>query len=258
MSMSLADLERHLSLPRFNKYRTIASSDAEALCLYIWNMELSECLQPSLHMLEVVLRNSIHAAAIGQFGRHDWFRNPATLALLPAEVRGLNQARDQIWQADGYDTRRIAAGLDPTPPLPAPDRHLAALTLNFWVALFKSPYRRELWSNIPATAATPARANLLPTVFPYATLRERQQYDMRDRLVLIRDFRNRISHHEPIWNWAKPHRGVPDVAAQYRLILRVLRWISPASVALLSLVDRFPAAHARGYHHYLPHISLAP
>lgn len=256
MNMSLADLERNLSLPRLDKYRGSASSDAEAICLYVWNMALSAALQPAIHALEVTLRNSIHASAIAWSGQHDWFRNPAWLSLQSKEQRMLDQAKEQLWIADGHDLRALRAAGAPMPPLPPIDKHVAALTLGFWVALFGRPYRRMLWSNLVATATQPARRNLLPDVFPKATRAQRQQIDMHDRLRRIRDFRNRVSHHEPIWNWEKRAEGIANVEEQYQEILRVIGWISPASAALLGMVDTFPATYAHGHQHYLATISL--
>lgn len=258
MSMSLADLERNLSLPRLNKYRSSAASDAEAMCLYVWNMALSAALQPAIHALEVTLRNSIHAAAIAWSGQHDWFRDPAWLNLQAKEQRMIDQAKEQLWIADGHDLRALRATSAPMPPLPSTDKHIAALTLGFWVALFGRPYRRMLWSNLAATATQPARKNLLIDVFPNATLAQRQQVDMHDRLRRIRDFRNRVSHHEPIWNWAKPAEGIADVQAQHQELLRVIGWISPASATLLGMADHFPTTYGHGHTHYLASVTLTP
>lgn len=246
MSISLTDVERNLSLPRLAPYRLNAGNDAEALCLYLWNMELSQALQPALHAIEVTLRNSIHAAGVAQFGVDDWFRNPTILVLQNREQRMLDQAVEQLWHADNYNVRRIKQGLDPAPPLPPVGKHIAALTLGFWGNLFSTPYKRQLWSTIPP------RHNLLPLVFPHATKAQRQQHLLRQKPVRIRDFRNRVSHHEPIWSWPA------TVDGQHREIMEVVGWISPATVALIGLIDQFPALHHRGHRHYLTLLSLAP
>lgn len=244
MGISLADVERNLSLPRLAPYRLHASDDAEALCLYLWNMELSQALQPAMHAIEVTLRNSIHAAGVAQFGADDWFRDPNTLTLHNREQRMLDQAVEQLWHADRHDVRRIKLGLDPAPPLPTVGKHIAALTLGFWVNLFNTPYKRQLWSAIPP------RRNLLPLVFPHATKAQRQQRLLHQKLVRIRDFRNRVSHHEPIWNWPA------TVDRQYREIMEVVGSISPATTVLVGLIDQFPALHRRGHRHYLTVLSL--
>lgn len=246
MSISLADLERSLSLARLSPYRRAAADDREAIGLYLWNMDLSQALQPSLHAIEVAFRNSIHAAGSAQFGAFDWFRDPAHLNLLSRERRMLDGAVDQLWQAGGHDVRRIRQGRLPAPPLPGVDDHIAALTFGFWVALLNAPYRRELWS------AADGRRNLLPVVFPRAGRPNRQQHLLYPRFDRIRRLRNRVSHHEPIWNWQ------PSLQAEHQELLQVLGWISPAMRALVALIDQFPAVHARGYQHYLAGLTLVP
>jgi len=170
----------------------------------------------------------------------------------------LDTTTTPLWIADCHDLRALRAAGLPMPPLPSTDKHLAAMTLGFWAALFGRPYRRMLWSNLPATATQPARKNLLEDVFQHATLAQRQQIPMSDRLRRIRDFRNRVSHHKPIWNWEKPAEGIANVEEQYQEILRVIGWISPASASLLRMVDVFPATYAHGHHHYLAGISITP
>lgn len=258
MNLRLSDLDRHLSIPRLAKYRSNAKDDTEALCLYLWNIELSEALQPTLHALEVTLRNSIHAAAITAFGVHDWFHQPTIVPLLTREQAMLDHATEQLWRAGKHNVGRIKQGLAPRPPLPAPDKYIAALTLGFWVALFGTPYRPYLWSDLPPSSPYGARKNLLARVFSRASRSERQQHRMHARLVDIRDFRNRISHHEPIWNWERKAGNIYTVEDQYHEMLKVVRWISPSTLAMLKLIDRFPQVYAHGPGHYLGEITLVP
>ena len=81
---------------------------------------------------------------------------------------------------------------------------------------------------------------------------------MHPRLVDIRDFRNRVSHHEPIWNWQRPLGNIHTPEDQYKEMLKVVSWISPGTLAMLSMIDRFPDVYAHGPRHYLKNITLVP
>ncbi|KPQ18393.1 MAG: Abi-like protein [Rhodobacteraceae bacterium HLUCCO18] len=49
------------------------------------------------------------------------------------------------------------------------------------------------------------------------------QSEFHDRCEVVREFRNRISHHEPIF--------MRDLTADYSKCLELLRWIGPAKAA---------------------------
>ena len=64
-----------LSSERIGAYRDRMSEDGDAnlFAHYAWNIALSESLYPSLQILEVVLRNSIHQAVCQDCGQTDWY-----------------------------------------------------------------------------------------------------------------------------------------------------------------------------------------
>ena len=59
----------------------------------------------------------------------------------------------------------------------------------------------------------------------------------------FRKLRNRVFHHEPIWNHS-------DLAATHQEMLNVAGWISPEMKLLLQTIDRFPAVYSQGVAHY--------
>ena len=71
---AFADLEHALSLERFGRYLAWANGDrTRAVELYTLNTRVSESLYTPLQMLEVTLRNRIHA--VMQDAHHEtWFR----------------------------------------------------------------------------------------------------------------------------------------------------------------------------------------
>jgi len=98
MSMSLADLERNLSLPRLNKYRSSAASDAEAMCLYVWNMALSAAFQPAIHALEVTLRNGCVRIGTSLAARERAGRGEASASAHRAAASSAMTAAQRSWK----------------------------------------------------------------------------------------------------------------------------------------------------------------
>jgi hypothetical protein len=68
------------------------------------------------------------------------------------------------------------------------------------------------------------------------------------KLQRIREIRNRIAHHEPIWD--------RDVAGTYDTLLEVLGWMSPKMVAATTSLDSFPIVVAGGAESFRPQAEL--
>ena len=108
-----------------------------------------------------------------------------------------------------------------------PGRVIAELTFGFWTALFNRHYvTAGLWPG------------LLPDVFPGLTT-GRTIGTVRPRLEEVRRLRNRVFHHEPVWNDS-------DLAAKHNRILEAVSWVCPDTERLVRSVDRFAQVHASG------------
>lgn len=68
---------------------------------------------------------------------------------------------------------------------------------------------------------------------------ERDPGHLRRVLERIRRLRNRIMHHEPVWNR-------PYLMNNRQEACQVIRWIDPSVAALVDKVDRSPEIHAAG------------
>ena len=180
-----------------------SNSQSEAYGTYLWNIALCESLYPALNFLEIALRNSIHDAAVQEFGVEDWFQSHLHLN----ELEPLNKLANELRQS-----RRMVSVND----------LIANLTLGFWLSLFRSRYEQVLWPN------------LLEPVFPHCPKKQRTRRSAYAHLDNIRRLRNRVFHHEPIWHWQ-------ELESQHALILETIGWISPAMLELTRLLDRFPS-----------------
>ena len=126
--VSYGDLERALSLERFGRYLDWSAGDrARAIELYTLNTRISESLYTPLQMLEVALRNRIHAV-MTEAWHEDWFRDEGFLLgkWQPGQLaKAIEEVREERKE-------------------PTPGRIVAALTFSFWTAMFGKDYE-TLW-----------------------------------------------------------------------------------------------------------------
>jgi hypothetical protein len=199
-------LEQALSLERFGRYVAWAGGDkARALELYTLNTKISESLYTPLQMLEVALRNRIHAVMTE--ARHEnWFHDEGCL---------LNQ-----WQSD--QLAKAIEGIREERKDPIPGRIVAALMFGFWTAMFGTDYE-ELWrTTLLRIGSRPDGKGL-----------NRKHFS--GPLTPIRQLRNRIAHHEPIID-----RPLPGL---HRKIIELTGWLSPAAAEWCAAHSRFLAVY---------------
>ena len=166
--MMESGFEATLSAARVARYLEWAEGDrVRALELYALNTRLSEALYTSLQVLEVTLRNRIHAVMTDAIN-DSWFSAEGVL-VLEHQLRQLRKARRNLSE-------------------PTPNRIVAALSLSFWVSLL-SPAYEELWQT---TLHRIARRN---------DGRGLRRQDLAQPLAEIRNLRNRVAHHEAIIHW---------------------------------------------------------
>ena len=200
----LDELEASFSPERLRTYLTAAEGDRKrALQLYTWNTKISAAFYGPLQGLEITLRNAIHQQLTRCYSAA-WYDNPA----VGLDLGGRGRIADA-------KTETAHSGHTATP-----GRLVAALSFGFWVSLLGSggrmnPVGRR--ANYEMTLWRPA----LRRAFPHRTPLTRKQ--AHRPLNALRQLRNRIAHHEPIF--ARP------LLEDHQRILEVTGWISPAAQA---------------------------
>lgn len=162
----IAVLTTAMSTARFGSYLAAAGTERRALQLYTWNTAVAAAFCGPLQTIEVTLRNAVHHAMAAQHGVR-WFDDP--MLLRPAEGHLVGEATRRL-----YDF-----GKQPTP-----GRVVAELSYGFWVGLFANAYDTTLW-----------RTDLHRIFNP----RIKDRRALHDTLDRLRTLRNRIAHHEPIF-----------------------------------------------------------
>jgi len=206
-------LHHTISRERLKRYRHApGDSDEDVLARYIWNMKLSEALYPTMQALEVGLRNNIHTAATAYFGTDMWFE-PSRKIIKPQEFDSVHKAISKV-------RSNLVAG-----------SVIAALNFGFWTSLMDRRYEKHFWR--------PIIIRTVPGMPKY--MRTRQ--NLLTRFDQIRELRNRIFHHEHIWDW---HFNGRDLVQQHQDIREAIGWVSPDLRGVINLYDLFPAIHAQG------------
>ena len=196
----MESLKRCLSADRMSKYlRASQGSLSNALALYNWNTAVSAAFYGPLQWLEVTLRNSIDNRLAEAYGDAWYFHSDARLDFICR--RQIKEARDRLQRNNQAITR---------------SRLVAALSFGFWVTLLGRGgmlSAKGTKANFEMTLWRPA----LHKAFPNRPgLARKQAYQPLDYL---RTFRNRIAHHEAIFE--------RDLRMDYEKIVRVTGWISP-------------------------------
>ncbi|MDR2894183.1 MAG: Abi family protein [Alistipes sp.] len=205
--LNQTSLKKIFSEERMQRYFDAHEGDCRKAALhYQCNMELAESFYPSIAVFEVALRNAINRELTVSTGRNDWYDSPLFGEPAMRKLHNyINQAKKHI------DDRK---------ELLSSDRVVAELTLGFWVTLFNSEYERKLWQ-------------ALRRAFRHMPHSKKQRQNVSAPLNLLRNFRNRIFHHEPIcWN-------IDEVRIIHEKMTTVIGWVDSDIPMWIASFDRF-------------------
>ena len=198
-SQELDELEASLSRKRLEIYLASVRGDrAKAVRLHAWNTAVSAAFYGPLQGLEVTLRNAVHRELVKRYGP-SWHDNPDT-GLDKGALARVSDAKSKLPRG-GHEAEA--------------SRLVASLSFGFWVSLFgpggrlvsgrKADYQMTLWR--PA----------LRRVFLHRKILARKQ--AHGPLNDLRILRNRIAHHEPIFD--------RNLIGDHNRILDLVGWMSP-------------------------------
>lgn len=232
--LTLAALHRALSQQRLDAYAQDADQDElDRVARYLWNMALGSTLQATLHVFEVTLRNAIFTTSV---------KLVDTSRLHMPDVPCWLDARSStlLYADEAAEVRRAKTYLSTDPRRRTPGHLVARLGFGFWVQLTARAYS-ELRADGPKLWPRG-----LPSVFPFrwppGSRRIVPDHGDREmvfkRLHEIRELRNRIAHHDPIWDL--------DLAGRYARMLEILGWMSARMADAVTTLDRFPGVLAAG------------
>lgn len=215
--MKHEDLEAvHLTLSqsRLTPYLVASGGDlAHALDLYSWNLRVAAAFFVDLGTVEVVLRNSIDNHLTARFQTSSvsepWFKTIVFSTVGEAQVekalKSVSQKPDVLQSHDDV---------------------ISQLTLGFWKNLLAKRYQATLW---------PTMKN--------AFLNDPNQLEQKREMIFsvveqMNFLRNRIAHHEPIFNrdLTKQHASMFEFLGSMSLETRL--WAESISQTMSVISDR--------------------
>ena len=202
-----------LSQARFQRYVAECHGDSErAVHLYLWNARLAKAFLFPLQICEVVSRNTIHSAFSTRWGA-DWVVEP------PFALNDFS--RDSHTRTVSRVHRNAEAnGL----VCPTVDDIVAALTFDFWSNLFRQDYDQILWRD----------GTLLSAMFPELP-EGHSRREVQRLMASVNQLRNRIAHHEPIYNRQDHGAKLGEILTLIGYVSRPIReWTRQHSTVMLT------------------------
>lgn len=207
---------KYLSTPRYNRYLIATDNKSKrAKRLYTANIRLAQAFHPILSQFEVVLRNSLNIVLTDHFNDTDWIINQKNGFMKDNSLRSSHFfLKTCIQKTENKLTRRsipITSG-----------KIISDQTFGFWLSFFLS-HHYSLVSGQPIH------------IFPNkpASVNRAGIYN---KLDLIRDFRNRVNHCEPICFVGQ------NIDSNYALqiqttIYHLIKWIDPKLIPFFEDID---------------------
>jgi hypothetical protein len=206
---------------------------SRALARYYWNIDLCKASYPALQVLEVDLRNSLDAVIRPLFPvvdhplayRHirSWLTRTSYSEVRPTGEVVVHPG------GRGAVSRALEKVLGKDPAMNARRTHddlIAATSFGLWVGMLETAYDE------PGTNGIHLWSTHRKKVFPGAK-DDDLMTTIRTIFNGLRQFRNRVFHHEPIW--AKTEKS-PTPSDRYSEILRALRWLNSSHAHLLTRI----------------------
>ena len=208
--MDFKTSQKLYSVPRMRKYlNACAGNRQKTMQLYRYNIRLCQRFYGVLNLFEVMLRNAINEHYSAYYSDPDWIINQAD------EGKLLEYNKDEIRQTEaGYRRRGIYNN----------DKMVASLTMGFWTKLFsKKRYKRG--------------GKTLLRIFPNKA-KGKNQSDIYKDLTHIREFRNRIAHHEPICFDGAHNISTVFATQHYQLICEYIDYMGQKTLNVIQWAER--------------------
>ena len=204
----IREIALFVSSERLAAFHAITGSERDAIILHQQVLAVGSALAPILAIFEISLRNTVCEQLRTAFGIPGWLKTP------PAPFEWGDEEKNKIKEAERHAQRAFYAKLTNVQKraldniaypkgAPANAKHetrvkarqkaiqvtsgqvVAQLTLYFWKRLFSDDYEKTLWKRS------------LRQIFPNKRL---ERADVSKHLEVLYQARNRVAHHEPIYD----------------------------------------------------------
>ena len=228
--MDFQNFERLFSPARISRYMLAASNEkSRAQKLYVANLKVAQSFHPLLGVIEIVIRNRINSLLSNHFNDPDWIINQVSGFMADSSLMKTNRTTGRP-EPDQYLRKEVNKAINrfrQTNTMITSGKIIAEQTFGFWTELFETKYYRLI-------AGRPIQ---IFTALPPANNRR----TILNELTLIRLFRNRINHNEPICFNQHNKVDFTNALAVYSSIKNMLMWIDNDLIAMVDKLDHVKA-----------------
>lgn len=191
-------IEALISNERISSYQNVflPRNDVELMGVYLWNGFVCGALYPLMAAVEITLRNAIDQALVADMGRFWWaggklrYRTFAPGADAPRPVQAVRENFAKATRSHAAEQRRRHAVRGNV----MPQHHgiIAKTEFSTWEFLLDAEFmgRGMIWpKHLSAVFRGPWPVHRAAAMLAHA----------HDLVATLRDFRNRLFHHEPAW-----------------------------------------------------------
>ncbi|MCZ4093613.1 Abi family protein [Sinorhizobium psoraleae] len=209
---SEVSIRSSLTDPRLGKYLRESGRDFDyTMALYLWNARLCKSLQFPIHALEVTLRNAIneHIRKLGW--SENWAFEDGYLATLEKKAKAAidtqNRSKRRLLedrmrrQEFNKTVRDVEFRFVPAFGRLNTNDVIASLPFDYWVGMLGGSHESDWHATL---------SSIFNNLTPKTTRR-----DLWLIVERIKDLRNRVSHHEPIFH-------ITDLVSSHQSILEVI------------------------------------
>ncbi|MDJ1466051.1 hypothetical protein [Nitratireductor sp. GZWM139] len=194
-------LEKSISSARLKKYLSCVDNElSEALSQYERNTRLCEAFYTPLQCVEICLRNTVHERMSQSYGA-SWMTNggPKLTETSKAMI------------TDALTKLQVKS------PWPSNDAIVAELKFAFWVGMLGPGYDQTLWRETLHQG--------------FVNGKSLKRSAIHGRFNMIRRFRNRVAHHEPIFE-----KNLQQIHLE---VLDAVNWMCTDTAVWTAHVSRF-------------------
>lgn len=209
-------INKYISEPRFNRYlRSMNNDESKARKLYNSNVRLAQTFHPIITQFEVIFRNSINECLNIHFSDSNWIINQKSQFMSDSSLGRSNFfLKNSILKTEQkLRMKRIEI---------TSGKLIAEQSFGFWISFFL-PHHYALIDGVPIRAFLNKPNNI-------------NRANINSRLITIRDFRNRISHCEPIC-FNGNTVDFTDALQNRDYILELIEWIEPNLSPFIKKLD---------------------
>jgi len=229
---------------RINSYGAVfkPSNDIELVGVYLWNAHVCGAIYPVISSVEIALRNSVDQALVSSLGRFWWsgsklqYNSFAPGVAPPFEVQALKKNFASATQAFLRDRKNRYGIAKSVPPTHA--GVVAKTDFSTWEFILNHEFmgNNKIW---------PARLGKVFCGQWPSTHASTLLAHAKDLVSTIREFRNRVFHHEPAWKRFGVHTEADAILLLQEKISKIeslLTLIHPEKTRLLTRSGLLPAA----------------